>query len=153
MAADEAVLLDRGLELAQPVHDVRRIDPGQAAEPVGAPGNQLGDVFVRHVGRAAHPEIARALGDQERPLDARAVHHLDIVLDRHAVAVFGPDPDLLAEIPVGRHPPLVERLGREGIADDVDGSIVLSGNPGHDGVSDPAGVARLKHYHKALVRP
>ena len=102
MRADEAVLAHRLLQLAQPLHPARLIDPREPREAIGVRRAHVGNHPVRDFPRSLHVQIAGTHRDQQRSLDPGAVHLAQIIVDRQAVPHVGRHPHLALEIVVDK---------------------------------------------------
>ena len=93
------------------------------ARPEKRAGMLLADVANALVGQleaALDVDVAGADGDQQRALDARPVHPLQVVLDGDAAADLRRHAHLGLEGVVEAGLAVGDRLGREQVADDVD---------------------------------
>ena len=74
VGADEAEVLHRVLEIAQALHAAERVDAGETGKAVGMCCADLGDALVGDLERTLDVQVARAHRDEQRALDAGAVH-------------------------------------------------------------------------------
>ncbi|MCY1382619.1 hypothetical protein D9M69_706560 [compost metagenome] len=90
----------------------------------------LVDIFVWNFGRGAHAAITATGSDQQRALDAGAIHLLDILFRGEAAAMVIGHAHLVTEILVRRHALFGNDLGGVEIDHDVDGAVTVARRAG-----------------------
>ncbi len=118
--------------------------PGQPGEPRRVFLADIANALVGQLEAALHVDVAGTHRDEQRPLDARPVHPLQVVVDGDTAPDLGRHPHLGLEGVVEACLAVGYRLGREQVADDVDRAIAHQPSLSHSpAVRDRTGIPAI----------
>ena len=127
MRTHKTICLDRHVQLFQTRNASGRVQAGQARKTIGVFGAYLGHPFIRYFGRATHPQVTTAGGNEQRPLYSSTIHFFQVLLHGDAIAVGRVQPHLVQKISIRGDAVFGNRFGRIDVDHNVNRAVAPLG--------------------------